>query len=123
MHVTSRENARNVLHTPQGEIIYELVGRGDDSGAVEQHSLAYVIIPPEKSSVRHYHQDAEETYYILKGEGWMEIDDEEFALTPGQACLIEAGEVHRIENRGEENLEFLAACAPAWTAEDSYQLD
>ena len=81
-----------------------------------------VIIPPGKSSAPHFHKESEETYYVLSGEGWMQISEEEFSLTPGQACLIEPGEIHQIKNLGEKDLEFLAICAPAWIPEDSFEV-
>lgn len=120
MHITSREQIKNALHTPQGEIIFELVGRGENAGAVKQHSLAHIVIPPGKSSPKHYHRRSEETYYILKGIASMRVNGKAFSLSPGQTCLIEVGEVHQVKNNSEEELEFLAVCAPAWHPEDSF---
>jgi len=47
------------------------------------------------------------------------IDEASFGLTVGQACLIQPLERHRIFNEGEEDLEFVAVCAPPWGPEDS----
>jgi len=102
MRVTNKTEIQNELITPEGEIIYELIGA--------------------KSCALHFHKISEETYYILNGQGWMKIDQQEFSLQPGQACLIEPGENHQIFNRGEVDLEFLAVCAPAWVLEDSYEV-
>ena len=109
------------LITPQGEIIAEIIGAaaGDDAN----HSLARIIIPPGKSSSVHYHKISQETYFILKGEGSMMIDGRMFGLLPGQACWIEAGEVHQIKNEGETELVFIAVCAPAWVPEDSFEVE
>lgn len=120
MKVTKRGESGEPIHSPTGEAIYSLIGRGEGEGGVESHSLAEVVIPPGKSSERHYHQELEETYYILHGQGEMEIDGEAFTLQPGDACLIEAGEAHQIFNREKEDLVFLAVCGPAWKPEDSF---
>ena len=122
MRVVHKDQIKDELLTPQGEIILELIGKGELSGGTSKLSLALVIIPPGKSSLLHYHENSEETYFILKGEGWMRIDQQEFSLQPSQACLIEPGEVHQIFNRGESDLEFLAICAPAWVPEDSFEV-
>ena len=108
------------LVTPSGEIIAEVIGTavGDDSN----HSLARIIIPQGKSSSLHYHKISQETYFVLKGEGKMQVNDKHFSLLPGQACWIETGEIHRIINEGDTELVFMAFCAPAWVPEDSYDV-
>lgn len=123
MRLTSKKEIKNALSTPQGEIIFELIGKQKLSGGTSKHSLAQVIIPPGKSSALHYHKKSEETYFILEGEGWMRIDQREFSLQPGQACLIEPGEQHQIINQGKTDLEFLAICAPAWVPENSFEVE
>lgn len=120
MHVTRKDQVEDCIRTPTGETIYELVGDREVSGSAVLHSLAQVVIPPGKSSEPHYHKTSEETYYLLRGKARMVIDAREFQLEAGQACLIEPGEVHQIFNEGPEVLEFLAVCAPPWTAEDSF---
>jgi len=122
MRVTHKNEIQNEFITPEGEIIYELIGASALRGETTHHSLAQIIIPPGKSCALHFHKKSEETYYILNGEGWMRIDQKEFSLHPGQACLIEPGENHQIFNRGQVDLEFLAVCAPAWVPEDSYEV-
>lgn len=122
MRVTSKSEILNEFFTPQGEKIYELIGKSALTGETTRHSLAHIIIPPGKSSALHFHKNSEETYYILKGEGWMRIDQHEFSLQPGQACLIEPGEKHQVFNQGKTDLEFLAVCAPAWVPEDSFEV-
>ena len=111
----------DLLVTPSGEIIAEVIGKavGDDTN----HSLARIIIPPGKSSTLHHHKITQETYFVLKGEGKMQVNDKHFTLLPGQACWIEVGENHKIQNDGETELVFLAICAPAWVPEDSYEVE
>ena len=123
MRVISKNEIFDPLTTPQGEIIFELIGEQEQSGGTSKHSLAEVTIPPGKASSLHFHKKSEETYYILEGEGWMRIDQQEFSLQPGQACLIEPGEQHQIKNQGKNDLKFLAVCAPAWVVEDSFEME
>ncbi len=120
MRIISKEDIKTPLHNPSGESVYELVGKAEDSGGTQGHSLAHIVIPPGNTSHTHYHQISEETYYILSGTGTMRIDEKGFTLQAGQACLIEPGEVHRIANEGSEDLVFLAVCSPPWTPDDSF---
>ena len=122
MKITDWKENKQPLETVSGEIVYELVGKAADDGINPNHSLARIVIPPGKSSSLHFHKVTEETYFILQGEGHMEINQQNFTLLPGQACLIEVEEIHRIKNDGEGDLVFLAFCAPAWVPEDSFEV-
>jgi mannose-6-phosphate isomerase-like protein (cupin superfamily) len=112
MKLNSKDNTPR-LDSKYGEMIHELIGSGVGD-STELHSVAYVIIPPDKSSLLHYHPLAEESYYFLKGKGTLVIEDEETTVFPGQAVLIRPTKRHKISNTGETDLEFLAVCVPAW---------
>jgi mannose-6-phosphate isomerase-like protein (cupin superfamily) len=112
MKLASKENTPR-LDSKHGELIHELLGSGIGD-STKLHSVAYVILPPGRSTLLHYHPIAEESYYFLKGEGKMVIGDEEATVLPGQAVLIHATKHHKIFNAGKVDLEFLAFCVPAW---------
>jgi len=119
MRIASKEDVREPLRNPLGEVVYPLMGVAGEQGGAGKHSVAVVVIPPGGSSAAHYHNVAEETYFILRGTARMVIDGASFELGPGQACLIQPPERHQIFNESEEELEFVAVCAPPWVAEDS----
>jgi len=112
MKLTSKENT-TPINSDHGEIIYELIGSGIGD-STDLHSVAYVVIPPAKSSLLHYHPVAEESYYFLKGKGRMILENEETIVLPGQAILIQPTKHHKISSIGDTDLEFLAFCVPAW---------
>jgi mannose-6-phosphate isomerase-like protein (cupin superfamily) len=120
MRVVRKEDIINPVNNSNGEEIYEMIGRPLENGGTINHSFAHVVIPPGKSSDAHYHKVSEETYYILKGVGLMIVDKQQFHLQPGQACLINPYEIHRIFNDGKDDLEFLAVSAPSWIPDDSF---
>jgi len=45
--------------------------------------------------VPHYHEKHTEIYYILEGEGFIELDGEQTPVKPGTAILIPPGVRHR----------------------------
>ena len=53
------------------------------------------LVEVKQDSERHYHRRLTEIYYVLSGEGQMEIDGELRALAPGDAVFIPPGVVHR----------------------------
>jgi ethanolamine utilization protein EutQ len=116
VHIKNKQDCKPFA-SDHGEIVYELMGNA--AGGSTKHSLAHIELPPGKSSLKHHHPEAEESYYILGGTGRLIIDGTTYRLTTGQAVAIKPGMVHQIFNDGPETLRFLAVCAPAWTPDNS----
>ncbi|MBE3070138.1 MAG: cupin domain-containing protein [Planctomycetes bacterium] len=58
-----------------------------------------ILFAPGEQMNRHYHNEVEETFYFVEGEGGRFIvDDTEHPITVGAAFRIEPGEVHNIVN-------------------------
>lgn len=102
--------------TKDGSTITSLL---DSANApVKNQSLAEARVPAGKSTQRHYHRDSEEFYYILSGEGAMEIDGETRQVGPEDAILIPPGAWHEVT--ATEDLVFLCCCAPPYRHEDTF---
>jgi quercetin dioxygenase-like cupin family protein len=63
--------------------------------------------------VAHSHDGFEETAYVLEGVCTWTIDGETVENGPGESVCIRRGQVHGFENRGEEDVRFLAIATPA----------
>lgn len=85
---------------------------------VRNQSLAEASIPVGGGTERHYHKLSEEFYFLLEGEGAMEIDGVSRTVGPGDAILIPAGAWHQIT--AITPLRFLCCCAPPYAHEDTY---
>lgn len=122
MHI-KRSDDVPAFASPHGEVVYELIGH--KGGGSANHSLAQIALPPGKSSLKHYHPQAEESYYILAGRGHIILDDERQQVTAGDAFMIPPNVVHQIVNDSSSNetLIFLAVCLPAWTPDNSVYVD
>lgn len=46
-------------------------------------------------SVKHYHKECTEYYYVLEGQGKLELDDDVVDLEPGVTVVIPPGIAHR----------------------------
>lgn len=123
MRLTRKEDITAPFESGTGERVYEILGAPEAIGGASHHSFSHVVIPAGCSSRPHYHPVAEETYYILAGEGRMLVDGKELILRPGDALLILPPEVHQIFNDTDRDLEFIAVCAPAWEPSNSVYLD
>ncbi len=105
------------LTSPHGEVIRELLGQA--AGGGQQHSLAHITLPAGAASLKHYHPQAEESYFILSGQGRLMMEDQQRSLSPGDAVVIPVNAVHQIFNDTDDDLIFLAVCAPPWTPDCS----
>jgi len=85
----------------------------------EVQSLAEATLEVEQATERHYHSVAQEIYFVLKGQGKLEIDGELTYVRPGDAVLIPAGAFHQLENNGTSELRFLCFCTPAYSHDDT----
>ena len=86
----------------------------------EVQSLAEATLEVEQATERHYHRLTEEIYFVLKGQGRMEVDDEVTFVRPGDAVLIPAGAWHQLENNGMSELRILCCCAPPYSHDDTF---
>jgi mannose-6-phosphate isomerase-like protein (cupin superfamily) len=85
---------------------------------VKNHSFAEATVPTDGATERHYHRLAEEIYFILEGNGTMEVDGEFCPVGPGDAILLPPGAWHQI--RAEKELRFIVTCSPPYSHEDTY---
>ena len=100
-------------------------GEGCDSWVLadtEGLSVKYESMPPGTSEKLHYHSQAQQFFYIVKGSAVMYLDNEKISLSEHQGLLIHPGTRHFIQNGTEERLEFLVVSQPS-TNNDRITLD
>jgi mannose-6-phosphate isomerase-like protein (cupin superfamily) len=112
MKLTSVE-AVEAFVTKDGSTIREL-------HHTQVQSLAEATLEVEQATERHFHRLTEEIYFVLKGQGRMEVDGETTHVRPGDAVLIPAGAWHQLENNGTSELRILCCCAPAYSHDDTF---
>jgi mannose-6-phosphate isomerase-like protein (cupin superfamily) len=74
------------------------------------------VVDISRDSRVHYHRHMTEIYYILHGQGVMELDGERIPVSPGDAILIKPGCRHRAV--GE--LQLINVAVPAFQEHDEY---
>jgi mannose-6-phosphate isomerase-like protein (cupin superfamily) len=76
-------------------------------------SVARARVEPGITTEWHMVRDTDEMYYILSGEGDMEIEDREAGpVRPHDLVFIPRNTRQRIRNTGQTDLLFLCICAP-----------
>jgi len=82
-----------------------------------RYSLAHAVVKPGHTTLPHRLKHAE-VYYILEGQGMMQIDGETAPVSRGQAVYIPPLAVQSIRNTEQTDLIFLCIVDPAWRRED-----
>jgi mannose-6-phosphate isomerase-like protein (cupin superfamily) len=119
-------DVKNINHvtsfiTADGSEIRELLAHRNSG--IRNQSLAEARLAPGQSTTPHYHPRAEEIYYILEGQGQMQVGLLARSVGPGDAIAIPPGMAHQITNTGARTLKFLCCCAPGYEHEDTVLLE
>jgi mannose-6-phosphate isomerase-like protein (cupin superfamily) len=74
-------------------------------GAVQM--VNWARLPAGNSFAAHYHEDMQEIFIIVSGEAEMDVAGQSVTLGRGDTIAIDPREVHRMTNRGREDVEYL----------------
>lgn len=91
-------------------------GNGCDSWILKDTqnlSVKQEIMPSGTAEKLHFHREAEQYFYILKGEAVFYIDEEKFSVKAGESITVLPKSKHYISNESEEELEFLVVSSPS----------
>ncbi|MEM7230896.1 MAG: cupin domain-containing protein [Planctomycetota bacterium] len=77
---------------------------------------SFHIVDIEEDSKTHYHKTLTEIYFVLEGNGHIEVDGETLPLAPGSAVLIKPGCRHRAVGK----LRIINMVTPRFDPEDEW---
>lgn len=69
-------------------------------------------MPPGTSEKLHYHENAQQLFYILSGAATIELDGKLIEMCANESLHILKGTHHSIKNNGKEDLSFLLISEP-----------
>jgi mannose-6-phosphate isomerase-like protein (cupin superfamily) len=96
-----------------------------DRSAAQTSEVFIVVLEAGEAPPLHQHDDAEQIFYILEGEGVLRIgaEQKEFAVRPADVVRIPPRVLHSVRCAGEKPLRYLAidcftagrpAAEPTW---------
>jgi mannose-6-phosphate isomerase-like protein (cupin superfamily) len=91
-------------------------GNGCDGWALvdtDALSVKQEEMPAQTSEVLHYHEKAQQFFFILKGIATFEVENESYTVYAGQGFHIQAGKKHRIINNTAEDIAFILSSQPS----------
>ena len=95
-------------------------GEGCDGwNLVEEETLSIKNerMPAGTAENMHYHEKAQQFFFILSGTATFEIEGEKIEVNAQEGIHIKAGQKHRILNQTEIELEFILSSQPSTVAD------
>jgi mannose-6-phosphate isomerase-like protein (cupin superfamily) len=69
--------------------------------------LNWARIRPAAAFRRHYHENMQEVFVIVRGAAIFTVDGVQLQLCAGDAVIVECLEAHTMENSGDTDLEYI----------------
>ena len=79
----------------------------------ETFSIKQERMPAGTSEAKHYHQQAQQFFFILNGTASFEIDNSIIKVNSGEGFHVKAGTIHNISNKETKDLEFILYSQPS----------
>lgn len=79
----------------------------------ENLSIKQEMMPPKIKEQLHFHKNAQQFFYILKGKATFHRDGKTFEVLENSGFHILPNQIHLIENDTENDLEFLVISNPS----------
>lgn len=78
-----------------------------EKGQSKKLNMGYTTIYPTGSTTGHTHSDMEEVYFVISGEGFMVVGEDEFEIKAGDGLYVPPGVFHTTYQRGNMPLTVL----------------
>jgi mannose-6-phosphate isomerase-like protein (cupin superfamily) len=93
-----------------------------DAGELGSRNLSvnWLEVPPGASEGLRSHEEAEQVYVVVRGEGTMSATGDTQQLSEGDLVLIPPATDHSVANDGTETLALVSVQSPAVSADELY---
>lgn len=91
-------------------------GNGCDSWILKDSpnlSVKQERMPAGTTEKLHFHEAAEQVFYILEGEAVLHINNQEFPVKAGESISVQPQSEHFISNQSQKAVEFLVISSPS----------
>jgi mannose-6-phosphate isomerase-like protein (cupin superfamily) len=75
-------------------------------------SIIYERMPAGTQEARHFHNKAQQFFFVLEGEATLELDGKELIIRPQEGVRVSAGKPHQMFNRSDADVFFLVISQP-----------
>lgn len=79
-----------------------------DLSELRNLNVSLTELYPQKFTTGHSHDNIDEVYVFIDGDGSMEIGQQTFKVKSGDLMLVPRGDFHKVYNKGNKTLSFWA---------------
>ena len=101
MDIREYKQLANLIRDNDTYKVYDLL-------ALENFNISLTELYQNKSTGGHSHDNIDEVYVFIDGNGTMEIGPKTFKVKSGDLALVPKGNFHRVRNQGDKILSFWA---------------
>lgn len=83
-------------------------------------TVTWIDVPSGVSQQLHSHEEAEQVYVVVRGEGTLSAAGDTETLVPGDLALIPPATDHVIANQGADQLALVSVQSPAVSVEETF---
>jgi len=87
----------------------------------KDHKIKRITVNPGHRLSLQRHQHRSEHWLIVTGKGCVTLDNDLLQLNPGDSIDIEIGDVHRVQNDGDDDLIFIEIQRGNYFGEDDIE--
>lgn len=101
MDIREYKQLANLIRDNDTYKVYDLL-------ILENFNISLTELYQNKSTGGHSHDNIDEVYVFIDGNGTMEIGPKTFKVKSGDLALVPKGNFHRVRNQGDKILSFWA---------------
>lgn len=111
----------NKIEDGCGGVIYKVIDT--DNSELRNVEIVMCIFDPGEIAILHYHNKMEEIYFVIEGEGEIELDGKWYPVNVEESIAIPVGVKHRMKNISKDRpLKFLSINSPEWQKSDMIEV-
>lgn len=110
-HIVHRDDLKPISSTEKGWQRIDLLGK--ENAKLVGAEFELITLNPGEATPEHLHETCEHYIFVLRGEGFLELDGETQPIGQNYVISIEPEEGHAIRNTGKSVLELLEFLIPS----------
>ena len=88
-------------------VLKRVIATAADLQAGQVQMVNWAKLPVGHSFQKHYHEDMQEVFVLLKGSVEMTVETESVSMSAGDSVIVGVREVHQMTNVGDSEAEYI----------------
>lgn len=117
IRIVASQVRAHIASSPYGRILKVLLSPSLQKG-LDALGMGMTTFPPGSRSNPHSHEESQEVWYVVSGEGEILVGEERARLEPDVVVVASPGLQHQLTNTGKEDLKVVWIFIPPGPEEE-----